>query len=83
MWLTEQKLYPERPQHTAAELATDAKRLSSERENAHARAERRGGSSSPRHQAMPEVSERTYKTSLRDVLRLAKRSLAVLGDSEE
>jgi hypothetical protein len=78
--LTEQKLYPEKPQLTADELAADAQRRSAERDN-----NRTGtflrfeGPLTPRYKEMQEVFDRAYRMKVSDALELANRAIELLG----
>jgi len=80
MALTEQKLYPEKAQLTAGELAAEARRRSAERENNRAGTFLRfGGPSTIRYEEMQEVFHRAYRMKVSDALELASRSLELLG----
>lgn len=78
--LTERKLYPEKPQLTAEELAAEAQRRSAEREN-----NRTGtflrfeGPATPRFMEMQEVFDRAYRMNVSDALELANRAIELLG----
>jgi len=80
MALTEQKLYPEKAQLTAGELAAEARRRSAEREN-----NRAGtflqfrGPSTIRYTEMQEVFHRAYRMKVSEALELASRSIELLG----
>ncbi|MBO0862463.1 MAG: hypothetical protein J2P21_28985 [Chloracidobacterium sp.] len=77
--LTEQKLYPEKAQLTAAELAAEAKRRSAEPGNHQAESFLFYAPSSTRHKRMREVFDRAYRMKVRDALELASRSIELLG----
>jgi hypothetical protein len=80
MALTEQKLYPEKAQLTAGELAAEARRRSAERENNRARTFLRfGGPATIRYEEMQEVFHRAYRMKVSDALELASRSIDLLG----
>jgi hypothetical protein len=78
--LTEQKLYPEKPQLTAEELAAEAQRRSAERENNRTGAFLRfEGPATPRFMEMQEVFDRAYRMKVSDALDLANRAIELLG----
>src|SRR6266540_2685667 len=80
MALTEQKLYPEKAQLTAGELAAEARRRSAELENNRAGTFLRfGGPSTIRYEEMQEVFHRAYRMKVSDALELASRSIELLG----
>ena len=80
MALTAQKLYPEKAQLTAEELAAEARRRSAERENNRAGTFLRfGGPSTIRYEEMQEVFNRAYRMKVSDALELASRSIELLG----
>jgi hypothetical protein len=80
MALTEQKLYPEKAQLTAEELAAEARRRSAERENNRAGTFLRFvGPSTIRYEEMQEVFHRAYTMKVSDALELASRSIELLG----
>jgi hypothetical protein len=80
MALTVQKLYPEKAQLTAEELAAEARRRSVERENNRAGTFLRfGGPSTIRYEEMQEVFHRAYRMKVSDALELASRSIELLG----
>jgi hypothetical protein len=80
MALTGQKLYPEKAQLTAGELAAEARRRSAERENNRTGAFLRfGGPSTIRYEEMQEVFHRAYRMKVSDALELASRSIELLG----
>jgi hypothetical protein len=80
MALTEQKLYPEKAQLTAEELAAGARRRSAERENNRAGTFLRfGGPATIRYEEMQEVFHRAYRMKVSDALELASRSIELLG----
>jgi len=78
--LTEQKLHPEKPQLTAEELASQARRQSAELER-----NRTGtlvlfeGPSTMRYKGMQEAFHRAYSMKVGDALELANRSIELLG----
>jgi hypothetical protein len=80
MALTEQKLYPEKHQQRAEELAAEAQRRSAERENTRTgtflRFER---PLTPRFKEMQEVFDRAYRMNVSDALELANRAIELLG----
>jgi hypothetical protein len=80
MALTDQKLYPEKAQLTAGELAAGARRRSAERENNRAGTFLRfGGPSTIRYEEMQEAFRRAYRMKVSDALELASRSIELLG----
>ena len=80
MALTAQKLYPEKAQLTAEELAAEARRRSAERGNNRAGTFLRlGGPSTIRYEEMQEVFHRAYRMKVSDALELASRSIELLG----
>ncbi len=80
--LTEQKLYPAKPQLTAEELASQARRLSAEREN---NGQKRGSlffymrGLQRSDLEMQEVFHRAYSMKVSDALELASRAIELLG----
>jgi hypothetical protein len=80
MALTAQKLYPEKAQLTAGELAAEARRRSAEQENNRTRTFLRfGGPATIRYEEMQEVFHRAYRMKVSDALELASRSIELLG----
>jgi len=80
MALTDQKLYPEKAQLTAGELAAEARRRSAERENNRAGTFLQfGGPSTIRYEEMQEVFHRAYRMKVSDALELASGSIELLG----
>jgi len=80
MALTDQKLYPEKAQLTAGELAAEARRRSAERENNRAGTFLQfGGPSGIRYEEMQEVFHRAYRMKVSDAMELASRSIELLG----
>src|SRR5262245_27245747 len=80
MALTDQKLYPEKAQLTAGELAAEARRRSAERENNRAgTCLQFGGPSTIRYEEMQEVFHRAYRMKVSDALELASGSIELLG----
>jgi hypothetical protein len=78
--LVEQKLYPEKPQLTAEELASQARRQSAERKN-----DQTGtfllfeGPSTIRYMEMQDVFHRAYRMKVSDALELANKAIELLG----
>ena len=80
MALTDQKLYPEKAQLTAGELAAEARRRSAERENNRAGTFLQfGGPSGIRYEEMQEDFHRAYRMKVSDAMELASRSIELLG----
>jgi hypothetical protein len=80
MALTWQKLYPEKAQLTAEELAAAARRRSAGREKNRARTFLQfEGPSTIRYEEMQEVFHRAYRMKVSDALELAGRSIELLG----
>jgi hypothetical protein len=78
--LTDQKLYPEKPQLTAKRLAAEAQRRSAERENTRTGTFLRfEGPSTPRYQEMQEVFLRAYRMKMSEAVELASRAIELLG----
>jgi hypothetical protein len=78
--LVEQKLYPDKPKLTAEELASQARRQSSERKN-----NQTGtfllyeGPTTIRFMEMQDVFHRAYKMKVSDALELASKAIELLG----